>query len=298
MNTCVSNGPGAVDWGKSVKSRPVAVLNAAVSLAVAGSQLPCASAAYAAIRTYETPEIAATDPVIDTRRWVALVGLQGVLIAQGKNDEAIAHIDSAIARGEGGHSLLIIDGTISPAFEARAAESVKYYETQWGPNCQRCSSNDRVWQLGVWATHRGDSAALSVLANELATRARATGSPGVAFMAQATAARARLIRRDTSGVSALTGILATPIDRAGDLLWRDAEGRGPDRLALVRALMARGQFKQAMDVANVFDSPASQSYVAYLPLSLTLRAAAADSMGSGGSSYRLRLDALRKSSHD
>ena len=117
-------------------------------------------------------------------------------------------------------------------------------------------------------------------------------------MAHATAARARLVRADTSGVSALTGILATPIDRAGDLLWRDAEGRGPERLALVRALMARGRFRQALDVANVFDSPASQSYVAYLPVSLTLRAAAADSMGSGGSPYRLRLEALRKSSHD
>jgi len=294
MYTCVSQNPAAVDWPNAVRKRPLAVLGAAQSLAVGGGQLPCAAAAYAAIRTYETPEMAADDQAVDVRRWGALVGLQGVLIAQGRTDEAIAHIDSAIARGEGGHSLLIVGGAIVPAFEARAAESVKQYEAQWGPRCQRCSSNDRVWQLGVWATHVGDSASLTVLANELATRAKATGAAHIALMAQATAARLQLARGDSAGIRALTGILATPIDRPSDLLWLDAEGRGPERLALVKALIRQRQFQRAIDVADVFDSPGTQSYVAYLPISLELRAVAAESLGNGGQlKYRRRLEALR-----
>jgi serine/threonine-protein kinase len=293
MNACVSKGASAVDWPDVVRTRPLAVVGAAQSLAAGGGQLPCAAAAYSAVRTYITPEMAAENAVVDTHRWAALVGLQGVLVAQGRSDEAAARIDTAIARGEGGHSLFIVDGTIVPELEARGAESVKHYGTQWGTRCERCTSNDRVWQLGVWATHVGDSASLMVLANELATRAKATGAPGIALMAQATAARARLARGDTAAIRALTGVLATPVDRASDLLWREQEGRGPERLALARALIARRQFQRAIDIANVFDSPASQSFVAYLPVSLKLRAAAADSLGFGGQAFRLRLDALR-----
>ncbi|HUQ79506.1 MAG TPA: serine/threonine-protein kinase, partial [Gemmatimonadaceae bacterium] len=297
MYTCVSQNPAAVDWPNVVKTRPLAVLGAAQSLAVAGSQLPCAAAAYAAIRRYETPEMAAADQAVDARRWGALVGWQGVLIAEGRTNEAIAHIDSAITRGEGGNSLFIVGGTIVPAFEARAAESVKQYEAQWGPRCQRCSSNDRVWQLGVWATHVGDSASVTVLANELATRAKATGAAHIALMAQATAARAQLARGDSAAIAALTGVLATPIDRPSDLLWLDAEGRGPERLALVRALIRQRQFQRAIDVADVFDSPGTQTYVPYLPISLTLRADAADSLRNGQQfAYRQRLAALSKAS--
>jgi hypothetical protein len=59
-------------------------------------------------------------------------------------------------------------------------------------------------------------------------------------------------------------------------------------------LFARGQYRQAMDVADVFDSPANQSYVAYLPASLALRVAAADSVGDVGrrATYRARIAAL------
>ena len=115
-------------------------------------------------------------------------------------------------------------------------------------------------------------------------------------MAQATAARARLARGDSAAIGALTGILATPVDRSGELLWRDAEGRGPERLALVRALIARRQFQRAIDIAEVFDSPASQSYVAYLPISLRLRAAAADSLDDGRMrlTYAARIEALHR----
>jgi hypothetical protein len=113
-------------------------------------------------------------------------------------------------------------------------------------------------------------------------------------MAAATAARLRLARGDTGAVTALTAILATPIPGNAELFWRDAEGRGPERLALVRALMARREFERAIAVADVFDSPATQTYVAYLAESLTLRAAAAESLDFANRKipYRARLEAL------
>ena len=115
-------------------------------------------------------------------------------------------------------------------------------------------------------------------------------------MAQATAARAALARGELApATTALEAVLATPIASGGELLWRDAEGRGPERLALARGLMQQRQFRRAIDVADVFDSPATQTYVAYLPASLELRAAAADSLGDASivPRYRARIASLR-----
>jgi len=296
MDGCVAHGPAAVEWERLVKEQPVAVVTAAQSLAVAGSQLTCAAAAYSAMRTYETPAMAAADRTVDARRWISLVGLQAILVAQGQSAAAIAMIDSAIARGEGGHSLMLINGALDPAFEERAAASKASYEQQWGANCERCTSNDRLWQLGVWASHLRDSTSLDVLVSALDARAKSTGAPGIAFMAAMTAARARLARGDTGAIAALTSALAQPVPVSAELFWRDAEGRGPERLALVRALMSRREFRRAIEVADVFDSPATQTYVAYLAESLTLRAAASDSIGSATDrlAYRARLEAMRR----
>jgi eukaryotic-like serine/threonine-protein kinase len=297
MDACVSRGPEKVDWARALASRPHAVLVAGQSLAVAGSQLPCALAAYTAIRLHETPAMAAADPVVDSRRFAALVGLQGVLIAEGLVEQAATHVDSAIARGEGGQSLMLIEGAFTPAFESRAGQTVRQYEEQWGPRCARCTSNDRIWQLGVWAGRQGDTASLRVLSDVLATRADSTGAaPRVGLMARGTAARARLARGEgQAAVAALEAVLATPVASHDALLmWRDVEGRGPERLALARALVQRREFNRAIDVADVFDSPANQSYVAYLPVSLALRLAAADSVKDAPAvaRYRARLAAL------
>ncbi|HEY6830724.1 MAG TPA: hypothetical protein VI259_27945, partial [Gemmatimonadaceae bacterium] len=93
----------------------------------------------------------------------------------------------------------------------------------------------------------------------------------------------------------LAAALDAPTPNAsGNLIWTESLGRGPERLAYSRLLMARRDFRRAIEVADTFDSPASQSYVAYLPASLALRAQAADSAGASAlaSVYRRRLDGL------
>ena len=295
MAACVRDGPAAVDWRAAVTARPFAVLAAAQSLAVGGAQLPCAAAAYGAIRRHETPAMAAADPVVDDRRWSALVGLQGVLLAQGRDTAAAAMVDSAVARGEGGSPLFLIQAPLSPAFAERAPAAARRYDTQWGPRCAACDAGDRRWQLGVWAAYRGDTATLDVLARDLDATARASGDPADVLLARATAARAVLARGDTAAaLAAFAALLAEPVPSGGTLIWTNAAPRGAERLAYAQLLLARRDFRRARDVADVFDAAAPQSYVAYLRPSLVLRAAAADSLGdrARAARYRSRLAAL------
>ena len=302
MDTCVKAGPSEIDWKTAVRENPMSVLFAAYALSVGGRQLPCAQAAYSAIRTNETAEMAAADRGVDARRWTALVGLDGVLIAEGHADQAALEVDSAFARGEGGQSLMLVSGTIAPVFEPRAERAAAPYETQWGPRCERCPSHGRLWQLGLWLTHRKDTAGVGAIARALAARAAAATaatSPGIALAAEATDARARAARGDTAGaIAALTAVLSRPVPSGASLIWGDAEGRGPERLALARLLFAKREYQRAIDVADVFDSAANQSYVAYLPVSLALRAAAADSLHDVASlaMYRSRIAALGRTS--
>ena len=117
-------------------------------------------------------------------------------------------------------------------------------------------------------------------------------------MTRSLAARGALARRDTTeAMRLLAETLAQAVSgEQGMLLWRDAAARGPERLLYAQLLAARREFTRAMDVADVFDSPAAQSYVAFVPASLQLRAAMADSAHDGARSaaYRRRLLALSR----
>jgi hypothetical protein len=238
--------------------------------------------------------MAATSPEVDARRWTALAGLHGVLLAQARYDEAAARVDSAVAQGEGGLSLHLLGGALAQALAARGADATRRTVAEFGDACTRCASS-RLWQLGVLAEATGDSARLAALARDLETRARRGDEPFLGLMAQATAARASLARRDTAtAMRQLFAVLAVPVPSGGSLLWTEVPARAPERLTLARLLVARGEFQRAIDVAGAFDDAASQSYAAYVPASLALRAAAADSLGGQplAQPYRTRLAAL------
>ena len=70
---------------------------------------------------------------------------------------------------------------------------------------------------------------------------------------------------------------------------------GAERLELARLLLARGEYRRAIDVADVLDSPWPRVHALYLVPSLQLRIRAA--AGGGDvyleSRYRDRLEALR-----
>jgi len=70
---------------------------------------------------------------------------------------------------------------------------------------------------------------------------------------------------------------------------------GAERLQLARLLAARGEYKHAIEVADVFDASGPVVYTLYLAPSLTLRADAADALGRTrlADAFRARLDALQ-----
>ena len=285
MQTCVESGSAAVRWQAEGAAHPLAVLGAAQSLASAGAQLSCAEAGYAAMRTFETPAMAAADGAVDSRRWTALVGLSGVLVATGRVDEAVAHVDSAIARKEGGASLYLLGAATTAAFARPAAAVAQQVLAQSGAACERCTA-ERVWQLAVWSSTVADSVSLRALAAVLSTRSSApaaTDAPLASLLEHGVEARLLLIRGDSAAtIARLSDVLSTPASAAnGNLVWTESLGRAPERLLYAQLLGARRDFRRAIDVADVFDSPASQSYVAYLPASLSLRAAMADSANLG-----------------
>ena len=295
MQDCVAKGSRSIPWKSEISVHPFAVLFAAQSLAAGGGQPDCAESAYIALRTFETPEMAATNAVLDNRRWASLVGLTGILVAEGRTDEAIAHVDSAIARKEGGISLYLVGAAVAPALAARAADAAHLTTSQSGASCERCTV-DRAWQMGAWAAAAGDSVALRGFSENLASRASSV-SPMSVLLARATTAKLAVMRRDSLGArKELKAVLESPAaNTAGNLLWLESSGRGPERLAYARLLAAKRDFRGALDVADVFDSPASQSFVLYLPASLALRASIADSanMSMLGTVYRQRLAALK-----
>ncbi len=206
-----------------------------------------------------------------------------------------ARVDSALARKEGGASIYMVGSSFVEQLTGRATDIARPMSAQAGPGCDRCTP-DRIWQLGVWSFAAGDTVELRKRSDNLAARA-SSGPPATLVVAAATSAKLTLARRDTAAaLRELAAALAAPTPNAsGNLLWTESLGRGPERLIYSKVLMARRDFRRALDIADTFDSQASQSYVAFLPASLALRAQAADSAGLHplADLYRRRLDGLK-----
>jgi hypothetical protein len=88
-------------------------------------------------------------------------------------------------------------------------------------------------------------------------------------------------------------IVDEPVPGA-DLAWDLAAPRGTERLMLAKLLVAKKDYRKAIDVANVFDAAWPAIYLLYVPQSLELRADAAARAGdtSMASRFRNRLAAL------
>ncbi|MFL5494529.1 MAG: protein kinase domain-containing protein [Gemmatimonadales bacterium] len=293
MDRCVRRGPGQVDWRQSARADPLALLTAGNSLKGGGSHLGCAIRAFTAVLDDDTVSGAWGD----ARRWSALIGVQSILLAQGRATEAATRIDSAIARGLGGSSLYLIDGALAPEFEDRAKGVARQDEVQFGKHYVKCPYPNRLWVLGLWAAHRGETKTVAAIGRELESRARKSGSAYERAGARAMTAHGALALADTGrAIELLTAALSDPV-RGDELEWDPAAPRGQERLQLAQLLMARGEPQRALEVATVFDSALPIVYALYLPASLRLRAEAAAALGNAAlrRHYEHRLAAFRDS---
>jgi len=228
-------------------------------------------------------------------RWNSIIGLQSVLLAEGRSSEAVRHIDEWIARGQGGTSLYLLDGAYYPELEARAKQVAAEDEAKYGAGYEGCPFPVRLWQLGVWEARSGRPSVASAVARTLEERAARSGEVQQRLLARSMASHAALARGDTAdALKMLTDLVGEELP-VEDLTWNVAISRGTDRLALAEVLAARGNHHRAIDIAEVFDSAWPQIYILYYPASLRVRAEAAAALGDqqAAARYRSRLTTLR-----
>jgi hypothetical protein len=292
MDQCVRAGQDQLDWRQGARAHPLALLAAGNMLKGGGSQIDCARRAFTAVLEDDT----VAGEWGDARRWSALIGLQGIQLAQGRATEVTGRIDSAIARGLGGSSLYLVDAPLAPSCRIERGTWLGGTKIQFGEHFVRCPYPNRLWALGLWADHAGATESVAAIGQELERRARTSGSAYERAGAHAMSARVALAHGDTVGaIEQLMGVLSEAIP-GDELPWDLTAPRGSERTQLARLIDGTWGISATLDVASVFDSAWPIGYTLYLPSSLRLREQAATKLGDAvlATRYEHRLAALRE----
>ena len=268
MVRCVRDSPDAVDWRAEVRRSPAMVSGAAQVLAAGGYQLPCAEAAWRAVYGGDS-----TTP--GKERWGAFVGLQSLLLAEGRPGEARELLAGGDILGAARGLLYVLDATAGAPFTAEAGPVGQQLWLDF--RGERPLSNIRLWFLGAWMVFTGEYNAAQEVADSLAARADSTAGRVALLMAGSLHARILLARADTVQAQALLATLS-PSDVAG-LTWDPWEALPWERYAVAEVQLTEGKADSAIAVASSFDSPASVLNLLYLPASLELRIRAAEQIG-------------------
>ena len=280
MYDCVVMGPEKVDWRRAVEQDPTAVLEVAQPLATSTIGQNCARKAYRAVLGSANIE----------NRWGALLGLQGILVAEGRRDELGQLFASQEAADLPGRRLYLWDasadaGLDGPA-EAAAVEVGTNYGGMEGPN---------LWLLGQWASHRRDVEPVRAISAVLAARV-AGGTRLDSLFARIMAAYSALVDGDTTvAIDRLSAL--TPSASRADLTWQPWEALAGERLTLAELFLARKRYFEADSLAAALDNHRSVAFLIYLPASLRVRIRVAEAMGRPdmANRYRRRLTALSQS---
>jgi serine/threonine-protein kinase len=288
MVDCVASR-GRYDWPAMARANAVAVLRAGRALAVAGRQLTCAEGAFRAL--------VATGP--DSLEWGALLGLQSTLAAQGRTTDVIRLIDSVVKAGA--YPVLmtayVIDAWAGLPVDSQAAAVAAFGRERWGTDYRALSQSPPLqwlqWLFGSWHAKIGDRRTVETLARNLEDGSRAAARPDTRALADGLAAQARLLAHDTAGAIQALRRLPLPIP-ADSLTWSLASPLAAERLTLAELLLARGEYREALDVAAGFDHPEPLAFVPFVPRSLAIREQAARALGrrDEASEYGRRLALL------
>jgi len=282
MLTCAREGRKGVDWGKVATVDPLGVLRAGGMLAGGGAFPGCAEDGFRAVFDVATGSLG--------DRWGAFLGLQGLLAAEGRTSELRALVDSAIAIGLALADQVYVLDALAGVGVAKEATAVAARTTQ--------DRSDKAYSFSLWlagerGAQGGDRTITYALRDSLAARAARLGSPATARFADVLGARLALLRGDTA--AAIAGLRpALAAGRPEQLGWDLGEPLASDRLLLAELLLARGQVREAISAAAIFDQQEPIAFLPYLPASLSLRRRAALALGQDTEArrYERRLTAL------
>ncbi len=276
----------------NVQRSPLEFLAAGAALGAAGANLRCASATYEAIQALDT----AANDVADARRYVALAGGVTIALTQGDSARALEAVRRFEQRWPAVPGLLLTAASWSPVFATRAREAARADSMAYGAALATAPETNKIFRTALFEVATGGVARAALLQTTLAAHAALPDSQSLRWYADAIEAQVRLARGDSAGAeSLLERVMAAPLTTE-NLQWDITASRGRERLTLARLLLARGRAQEAWNLANVFDSPVSMVYVAFLPASLELRATAARMVGDVASErqFRSRLAAFKR----
>ena len=277
MLDCVRGEMSRSRWQSAVLRNPAHTLAAGQLLALGGLRQPdCAEAAFDAMLAFDTT----TGPQLARNRFGALIGLQGVLVARGREGAAKALLESDTLFNPGYRgNLYLMNAMAGLDFGDEAEAFARVQLDRYWREPSALNSID-LWLLGAWEAHRGRGELAAEIAESLEARNAAAGTRRDSLLLASLAARVALARGDSA--AALEGLRRlTPTAEDGSaLVWNPWESLGGERLLLARMLFARGETMAALQVASNFDATASITYLPYLPASLALRLEAAERLGN------------------
>ena len=274
MLQCVRDGPTKMDWAGAVRRSPAMVLSASKLLSVGASQAVCAQAGFQAVLGWDS---APTE-----QRWGALLGLQGLLTAQGRLDAVSGLLDSEAGKRLYGKVLYLVVAGAGAGLDERAAAVARELGTDYAG-----MGGPTLWALGTWAARQGAAADLDAIAVALKAKADSTKSRVDVLLADVMKAHAVLAAGDTAaGLALLTAL--RPNAPITDLEWQLWESLPGERLALAELLLTRGDFSRADEVAAELQAPQPVVYLTFLPAALRVRISAAVALGETRLAARLR----------
>jgi tetratricopeptide (TPR) repeat protein len=279
---CAGSRPDSTTWTDAARRDYLTVLEAAHQLAVGGAFLDCAEAGFrAALETAELPAV---------WRWHALLGLQSVLIAEARDEEARALLDEAVAAGVSTALFLPpLDVQAGAAMHEAAQRVDSFADSLFGPSWDRAGPVT-LWVIGAWRAHQGDTATLAPIRQQLRLLARDTSNQHAVLTARAIEARWLLLAGDTAGaIEQLQGLRV--IGTRSQLLTSMDNAYPGERLLLAELLLSRGEPEPAYWAAAVLDHHQPLLFTAFVPRSLAIRYAAASRLT--GSAWRQRTDSAR-----
>lgn len=245
------------------------LLQAASGFAVAGRQMERAEVGFRHVLEREGLSRA--------HRWLAVLGLQGILVAEGRDEELADLLEQVLGDGEGSvRFLYALDVLAGAPLEEQARAVDAEAAAAWGPSYASVGPMTS-WLLTLWNAREGDLDALEALTTRLRTLEQERSDSLTAVIARAAEAHAILARGDTLAAAEALGSLR-PVSDYNTLWTGIVEPLPAERLVRAELLLATGRPEEAYRVASVFDHPQPLMFLPFLPRSLEIRAQAAEAL--------------------
>jgi DNA-binding SARP family transcriptional activator len=281
---CVARPFSDIEWEERARSDPLRVLLAGSTLASQGAQLACAEGAFRAILSVR-PEM---DGGVD-HLWGGLIGLSGVLLAQGRDQEAADVLAHEQDQGEGAAPFLFLfQARVAPALDSLCRSVADIAPGIFGPDLERMDPQSG-WAIASWHAQQGHREELARLTRRMMERAaERPESERWKWYSLSLQGQLALLEGDTAQAIELLSAIKPEFPSVD---WGIPQVMATERLLLAELQLATGHYPNALRTAEYFDHPAPNFFLAFIPESLAIRIQAAEALGfhQEAEEYRERL---------